>query len=973
MAQYDGEIRINTNINTQGFNTGLQKMRASLGKFAAVVGVAFSVSSLVKMGNEAINLASDITEVDNVVSKAFGSMRSEMDALADNAIKNLGMSRLTAYQTGSTFMSMGRSMLDSADDAKNMALALTSLTGNMASFYNVRQDIASTALKSIYTGETETLKQFGVVMTEVNLQQFAYEQGIKKTISAMNQSEKVKLRYKYVTEQLSFIGNDFIDTQDTWANQTRILTEQWKELLSVLGSGLISVLTPVVKGLNNIVAGLINVANAASKLLTSVFGVQAQQLAYNADSASDAADAMKDYGNATAEAARKAEDATAAFDDLDVLQQSNASSATVAQGTGSITTSTVLPETESITAKISYQLQWAMDKFKELSDMIKKIVSDFAKGDFFSAGRDVSGLASAILDMFSEAIEQVDWEKVGDSIGDFLEGIQWVEVLKSVGNLIWTAINAGVEIWASSFKAAPIETAIITGIALLKFTGLGPATFATLGTVVQGSLSTVLSSAVSTAAEAAILEALTWYFGSEAIEAITGKEGWADTAKDRGFLGTMEDIGDAMGGLPATFGVASEAASALSAAYDDIANGMIYTDEQMAKMQDKWSLSADEMETLRQAMLCANPELMDLADSFTFLYDASVDTLKQIYDGMELVADGTVSASTAFDEFSKPMWNMKDEALAFFKVMQDGSSNMKNVVAENVSSSGITMKNNVESSLSETDIAMAEWLNRLGGYSEEAGKNTVEGYNEGLKNTFGESKRHLDLWSEDIIKNFHDGPLKFGSPSKTMQGFGEDSIAGYNNGVLKSATQTKATLNKWSEETVLPFFSTEKWKVLGENVRTGFTTGFVGVESDVNGILNAIISSFEVAVNQLLKAINLLINSYNTVENVNGGSAIPTANAIQLDRIPHLATGAVIPPNKQFLAVLGDQTNGVNVETPLSVMEEAMQNVLERNSVGSAGGKMVVIFEMDGKQFAKQEVPFFNAEQQRIGVNFRTK
>ena len=96
-------------------------------------------------------------------------MRGEMDALAESAIKNLGMSRLMAYQTGSTFMSMGKSMLTSSEDAKNMALELTKLTANMASFFNVSQDLASIALKSIYTGETETLKQYGVVLSLIHI------------------------------------------------------------------------------------------------------------------------------------------------------------------------------------------------------------------------------------------------------------------------------------------------------------------------------------------------------------------------------------------------------------------------------------------------------------------------------------------------------------------------------------------------------------------------------------------------------------------------------------------------------------------------------------------------------------------------------------------------------------------------------------------------------------------------------------
>lgn len=151
IAQYDGSIRINTKLNTDGFNSGIKSMMGSLGGITKLLGIALSTASLIKFGKEAIGLASDLAEVDNVVNKAFGNMRSEMDALADSAIKNLGMSRLMAYQTGSTFMSMGKSMIANSEDAKNMALSLTKLTANMASFFNVSQDLASIALKSIYT------------------------------------------------------------------------------------------------------------------------------------------------------------------------------------------------------------------------------------------------------------------------------------------------------------------------------------------------------------------------------------------------------------------------------------------------------------------------------------------------------------------------------------------------------------------------------------------------------------------------------------------------------------------------------------------------------------------------------------------------------------------------------------------------------------------------------------------------------
>jgi len=125
-------------------------------------------------------------------------MAGEVDAFAKTAIKQLGMSETTAKRMSSTFMAMGNGMGVVGENGKNMALQLTTLAADMASFYNVSQDVAETALKSVYTGETESLKKFGVVMTEANLQAYALSQGITKQYSAMSQAEKVMLRYNYV-------------------------------------------------------------------------------------------------------------------------------------------------------------------------------------------------------------------------------------------------------------------------------------------------------------------------------------------------------------------------------------------------------------------------------------------------------------------------------------------------------------------------------------------------------------------------------------------------------------------------------------------------------------------------------------------------------------------------------------------------------------------------------------------------------
>ena len=190
-----------------------------------VKGILASVSliALVKLGKEALEYASNIEEVQNVVDVSFGDMAEEVNQFAKTSAASFGMSELMAKKTASTFMAMSNGMGVARQAGKTMSLQLTALSGDMASFYNVSQDIADTALKSVFTGETESLKKFGIVLTEANLKAYAMSQGIKKQYSEMSQAEKVALRYNYVMQATANAQGDFARTSNSWANQIRIL------------------------------------------------------------------------------------------------------------------------------------------------------------------------------------------------------------------------------------------------------------------------------------------------------------------------------------------------------------------------------------------------------------------------------------------------------------------------------------------------------------------------------------------------------------------------------------------------------------------------------------------------------------------------------------------------------------------------------------------------------------------------------
>lgn len=322
MAQYDGSIRIDTRVDTKGLQRGLTSVKGDLGKFkdsihngmsaldrgitdiggkikqmgsgmrkevssvrgsvdglsgsfkklGATIASVFAVRKIVGISNSFTELGSDLEEVQNVVDVTFSTMSDKVDEFAKAADKSAGLSETMAKRYVGTFGAMSKSFGFAEKDAYSMSTALTQLAGDVASFYNISQDEAYTKLKSVFTGETETLKDLGVVMTENALNSYAMAKGIGKTVSKMTEQQKVALRYQFVLEKLSGASGDFVRTQDSWANQTRILRLQIDSLKATIGQGLINVLTPLLKMLNTLLEKLKQVANAFKSFTESFFG-----------------------------------------------------------------------------------------------------------------------------------------------------------------------------------------------------------------------------------------------------------------------------------------------------------------------------------------------------------------------------------------------------------------------------------------------------------------------------------------------------------------------------------------------------------------------------------------------------------------------------------------------------------------------------------------------------------------------------
>lgn len=302
-ADNAGQIGLDLVINQQQFNKqlgGIQNLAKKTGKMLAG---AFAVKGLTSFAKDCIELGSNLTEVQNVVDVVFPTMNKKVNEFAQNAASTFGLSETMAKKFTGTFGAMANAFGFSEKESYKMSTALTGLAGDVASFYNISQDEAFTKLKSVFSGETETLKDLGIVMTQTALDQYALANGFGKTTSAMTEQEKVALRYAFVQQQLQNATGDFSRTSDQWANQIRILSLQFDSLKASIGQGLINLFLPIVKVINLVLGKLMTLANAFKSFTAMIMGKKTSGASASLDkTATSAGKVSNSLNNATSSA-----------------------------------------------------------------------------------------------------------------------------------------------------------------------------------------------------------------------------------------------------------------------------------------------------------------------------------------------------------------------------------------------------------------------------------------------------------------------------------------------------------------------------------------------------------------------------------------------------------------------------------------------------------------------------------------------
>ena len=411
-AESVGQIGLNLTVNDRSFKKQMVGIQGMAKKAGAALAAAFAVKKIIDFGASCIELGSDLAEVQNVVDVTFPRMSKQVDEFARNAAGSFGLSETMAKKFTGTFGAMAKAFGFNEQAAYEMSTALTGLAGDVASFYNISQDEAYTKMKAVFTGETEVLKDLGIVMTQNALDAYAMANGYGKVTAKMTEAEKVALRYKFVTDQLTLASGDFIRTSDGWANQVRILQLQFDSLKATIGQGLINVLTPVIKVINLIINKLMSLANAF-KSLTDMFAgkksggggaaVAAAGMEGVAESADNAGTAMGGAGSAAKKAAKDIKGATSGIDELNVIQAPDSGGSSGGAGGGYAADEFDMGEVDtSAIDEMDSKYQGLIDKARELSSLFKGgfNIAFGDKGVLDSIQQSITNIGQSLKDIF---------------------------------------------------------------------------------------------------------------------------------------------------------------------------------------------------------------------------------------------------------------------------------------------------------------------------------------------------------------------------------------------------------------------------------------------------------------------------------------------------------------------------------------------------------------------------------------------
>lgn len=442
----------NTTKSIKSTRSGFRGLASTIGKFYATYWLV--MRAVGKIGG-AVDLASQLTEVQNVVDTTFGDMASKVDDFTKTSIQDFGMSELTVKQIASRFQALGTSIGISSEQVANgtavankalmsqnntlykttdsmadMSLNLTRLAGDMASFYDVDQADVAKSLQSIFSGTIAPLRRYGLDLTQATLSEWAMKNGLDANIKSMTQAEKVLLRYNYVMANTQAAQGDFAKTANTWANSVRVLKQEFQAWGSIIGSVIINALKPFVQALSKVMLKVISFTRTVADALGAIFGwtIEISGGGATVDGMEDIAGGVGDIGDSADKSNKKAQKlkkTLLSIDEIHALDDNSDSGSGGGSGSGGSGGGGAGGGVDS--------------SLKKTDGLLEKYKSSI---------KDLYSLGKYIGDALASAMESIDWKKIyqkadnfGKGLADFLNGLISPRLFYDLGATIAGSLN----------------------------------------------------------------------------------------------------------------------------------------------------------------------------------------------------------------------------------------------------------------------------------------------------------------------------------------------------------------------------------------------------------------------------------------------------------------------------------------------------------------------------------------------------
>lgn len=236
--------------DVDGFGDRLASAGKKIG-IALAAAAAAAAAMAVKIGIDAVKAASNLAETQSKVGVIFGESADAINKFAATAATKLGQTRQQAMDAASTFATFGKSAGLAGNELVKFSTDLTTLSADLASFYNTSPEQAINAIGAALRGESEPIRAYGVLLNDATLKQEALNMGIYDGTGALSAQQKVLAAQQVILKQTSDAQGDFARTSDGLANQQRILAAQIANTKTMLGEALLPTVLKVVAFINN--------------------------------------------------------------------------------------------------------------------------------------------------------------------------------------------------------------------------------------------------------------------------------------------------------------------------------------------------------------------------------------------------------------------------------------------------------------------------------------------------------------------------------------------------------------------------------------------------------------------------------------------------------------------------------------------------------------------------------------------------